>query len=138
MKRLLAILLIMCMAFPAFAEDEMHKIGVIVYNTSDEEVLGFKEYLKGYIESNFEMVQFIYSGSISSEDEELAFIQAACDSGVEGFMSFTSYDLPSEVALCEKNGAYYLLASGTVSAESFEAVEENPYFIHPVKKIAKK
>ena len=131
MKRLLALLLVAAMALglPALAEGGRHKIGVIVYNTFDEEVLGFKEYLKGYIEQNFEMVQFVYSGSVSSEAEELAFIQAACDSGVEGFMSFVAYDLPGEVALCAQNGAYYLLASGTVSAEDFEAVEENPWFL---------
>lgn len=131
MKRLIALLLVaaLCLISPAVAEMEKHKIGVIVYNTSDEEVLGFKEYLKGYIEDNFEMVQFLYSGSLSSEEDILAFIQAACDNGVEGFMSFTSYDLPQEVALCEQNGVYYMLASGTVSAEDFEAVEHNPWFL---------
>ena len=131
MKRLMAMILIaaLCLIAPAWAEDGMHQIGVIVYNTSDEEVLGFKEYLKGYIEDNFEMVRFVYSNSISTEEEELAFIQAACDSGVEGFMSFTSYDLAAEVALCAENGAYYLLASGTVSAEEFESVEDNPWFL---------
>ena len=114
---------------PACAEGELHRIGVIVYNTADEEVLGFKEYLKGYIEQNFEMVEFVYSYSINSEEQELQFIQAACDSGVEGFLSFTSYDLPREVELCAENGAYYLLASGTVAAGDFEAVEDNPYFL---------
>ncbi|MBQ8962758.1 MAG: hypothetical protein IJ089_03030 [Clostridia bacterium] len=108
---------------------EVHKIGVIVYNTADEEVIGFREYLKGYIEDNFEMVDFVYSGSIGSGEEELAFIQAACDDGVEGFMSFLSYDLKGEVALCEKNNAYYMLASGTVAAEDFEAVRDNPWFL---------
>lgn len=131
MKRMTALLLILalCLGIPAFAEGERHRIGVIVYNTADEEVLGFKEYLKGYIEQNFEMVQFIYSHSINSEEQELQFIQAACDSAVEGFLSFTSYDLAQEVALCEQNGAYYLLASGTVSAADFEAVEHNPWFL---------
>jgi len=108
---------------------EVHKIGVIVYNTADEEVIGFREYLKGYIEDNFEMVDFVYSGSIGSGEEELAFIQAACDDGVEGFMSFLTYDLKGEVALCEKNKAYYMLASGTVAAEDFEAVRDNPWFL---------
>ena len=108
---------------------EVHKIGVIVYNTADEEVIGFREYLKGYIEDNFEMVDFVYSGSIGSREEELAFMQAACDDGVEGFMSFLSYDLKGEVALCEKNNAYYMLASGTVAAEDFEAVRDNPWFL---------
>ena len=107
----------------------MHKIGVIVYNTGDEEVIGFREYLQGYIESNFEMVQFIYSDSIRNKEQEMAFIQDACDQGAEGFMSFLSSDLKAEVALCEKNQAYYLLASGTVSDEDFDAVADNPWFL---------
>ena len=131
MRKLLALILALalCAMTPACAEGELHRIGVIVYNTADEEVLGFKEYLKGYIEQNFEMVEFVYSYSINSEEQELQFIQAACDSGVEGFLSFTSYDLPREVELCAENGAYYLLASGTVAAEDFEAVQDNPYFL---------
>lgn len=110
-------------------DQKVHRIGVIVYNTGDEEVIGFREYLQGYIESNFEMVEFIYSDSISSREEELEFIQNACDDGVEGFMSFLSYDLQAEVALCEKNRVYYLLASGTVSGEAFDAVSDNPWFL---------
>lgn len=141
MKRLVALILSMalCVGLAACTrskpapesqpDGEVHKIGVIVYNTADEEVIGFREYLKGYIEDNFEMVDFVYSTSISSEEEALAFIQAACDDGVEGFMSFLSYDLKEEVALCEKNKAYYMLASGTVAAEDFEAVRDNPWFL---------
>ena len=108
---------------------KVHRIGVIVYNTGDEEVLGFREYLKGYIESNFDMVKFVYSPSIGSSAEEQAFIQTACSEGVEGFLSFLSYDLKAEVELCEKYGAYYLMASGTVSREDFDAVAENPSFL---------
>ena len=140
MKRLIAALLALalCAALAgcgnapeqkAAEPAEVHKIGVIVYDTGDEEVVGFREYLQGYIEDNFEMVKFVYSGSISSEEEEQAFIQAACDDGVEGFLSFLTYDLAAEVALCGRNSAYYLLASGTVSAEDFEVVEDDPWFL---------
>ena len=141
MKRIMALLLALALCVglagcsgqdgdtTAQTDGEVHKIGVIVYNTADEEVIGFREYLKGYIEDNFEMVDFVYSGSIGSGEEELAFIQAACDDGVEGFMSFLSYDLKGEVAMCEKNSAYYMLASGTVAAEDFEAVRDNPWFL---------
>ena len=142
MKRVFVILMIMAMCLgmiscaPSSASNEekpsetqVHKIGVIVYNTGDEEVISFREYLQGYIESNFEMVKFIYSDSIRSREEELAFIQRACNDGVEGFMSFLSHDLEAEVALCEKNQAYYLLASGTVSREDFDAVAGNPWFL---------
>ena len=143
MKRLTALLLALCLclslaacaAAPAApssgsgSETEVHKLGVIVYDTGDEEVIGFREYLQGYIEDNFEMVKFVYSGSIGSGEEELDFIRSACEESVEGFLSFLSYDLRAEVALCEELGAYYLLASGTVSAEDFDAVAENPWFL---------
>ncbi len=114
---------------PRYTREPVHKIGIIVYNTGDEEVIGFREYLQGYIENNFEMVQFVYSDSIRDEAQEQAFIQQACDNGAEGFLSFLSHDLRAEVALCEKNEAYYLLASGTVSAEEFDAVADNPWFL---------
>ena len=114
---------------PVAADSALHQIGVIVYNTGDEEVIGFREYLQGYIESNFPMVKFLYSDSISTEEEELDFIRKACASGAEGFLSFLTYDLSAEVALCEENHVYYLLASGTVSGEDFDAVADNPWFL---------
>ena len=139
MKRRIALLLalVLCLGLTACArenasnaaEEPVHQIGVIVYNTGDEEVIGFREYLQGYIEGNFEMVKFLYSGSITTKEEELDFIRKACASGAEGFLSFLSYDLEAEVALCEENEAYYLLASGTVSGEDFDAVADNPWFL---------
>ena len=140
-KKLIALALVLALALglaacgsaqpaaPRYTQEPVHKIGVIVYNTGDDEVIGFREYLQGYIESNFEMVKFVYSDSIQSAEQELAFIQQACDEGVEGFMSFLSHDLRAEVALCEKNKAYYMLASGTVAAEDFDAVTDNPWFL---------
>ena len=114
---------------PNTEDPGVHKIGVIVYNTADEEVIGFREYLQGYIEDNFEMVKFLYSDSITTREQEMAFIQNACDAGVEGFMSFRTFDLKAEVELCGKNKAYYMLASGTVSDEEFESVADNPWFL---------
>ena len=111
------------------ATNEVHKIGVIVYNLADEEVVGFREYLQGYIQKTFEIVEFVYSGSIRTQEEEMAFIQDACNQGVEGFLSFRTFDLKAEVELCEKNRAYYLLASGTVSDEEFDSVADNPWFL---------
>ena len=91
MRRLLSLLLalFLCLSLSACAggsgqpgspekpvptDTTLHTIGVIVYNTGDEEVIGFREYLQGYIESNFEMVRFVYSGSITNREEELDFI----------------------------------------------------------------
>lgn len=107
----------------------VHKIGVAVYDVMDDEVIAFREYLKGYIEECFPEVEFYYSYSIQSEEEEMQFLEDACEEGVEGIMSFISYDLPGEVAFCESQGIYYMMASGTVAEEQYLSVADNPYFL---------
>ena len=110
------------------AELDKHTIGVLVYNHSDDEVLAFRRYLVNYISEAFN-VEFIYSGDITSHEEEQEFLQRLIDSGAEGILSFISYDLAAETELCEQAGVYYMLASGTVTDEDFAAVEDNPYFL---------
>ncbi len=108
---------------------EIHKIGVAVYDVTDDEVITFRDYLQGYIQECFPDVEFYYSYSIRSGEEEMEFLEEACAEGVEGIMSFISYDLPAEVAYCESREVYYMMASGTVSEEAFAAVEDNPWFL---------
>lgn len=110
-------------------DSSVHKIGVLVYNRTDDEVIAFKDYLENYIESCFEDVDFLYSdGSKSIEDSE-AFIQSAAENGVEGIMSFITYDLEAEVNLCAENHIYYMLASGSVSDDAFAKAADNEYFL---------
>ena len=108
---------------------DSYKIGVIVYSKTDEEVVAFQDYLEQYIAKVFPAITFVYSDGIMNEEEELAFIQEACDQGVDGFLSFLSNDLEKEVALCEKNQVYYIMASGSVSDEAYQSVADNPYFV---------
>ncbi|MBR5046621.1 MAG: hypothetical protein IKX76_00120 [Eubacterium sp.] len=150
MKRLIAFLMAVICAFgimacgtktkteKAEAEVESvegadsYKIGVIVYSNTDEEVVSFRNYLEGYIAEVFPAITFLYSDSITTEEEELEFIQKACDEGADGMLSFLTMDLKKEVDLCAQNKVYYMLASGSVSPEEFRKVAENPYFIGAV------
>ncbi len=59
----------------------------------------------------------------------MEFIRRSLDDGVEGFMSFLTYDLAAEVELCRQYGAYYILASGTVTKEVFDSVADQPNFL---------
>lgn len=111
---------------------DMHKIGVIVYNIADEQVVAFRDYLENYIAVCFPDVQFIYSSSITSPESEMEFIQDVCDAGAEGILSFNSYDLKAEVELCEANQVYYMRAASSISDEDYEDVKDNPYFIGAV------
>lgn len=113
----------------ASKEAFVHKIGVLVYNRTDDEVISFKEYLESYVESCFEDVDFLYSDGSKNIESSEAFIKSAAENGVEGIMSFITYDLETEVKLCEEYGIYYMLASGSVSDEEFAKVADNPYFL---------
>ena len=79
---------------------------MLVYNLADEEVLSFRNYLENYIGECFPDVEFLYSDSVADEEGIQAFLTTAHENGVEGIMSFLSYDLEAEVTTCEEYGMY--------------------------------
>lgn len=103
-------------------------IGVAIYNTEDPEVLAFRNYFKNYLANCFH-VSFLYSDSIRSAEDEQAFVKQAAETGAEGIISFISYDLENTVALCEEEQIYYMMGSGTIADEAFEAVKNSPHFL---------
>jgi len=137
LKRLFSVLLTVLVVFGIVScasnaqkdEEEKHKIGVAVYDVTDDEVIAFRDYLTGYIQECFPEVEFYYSYAIRSAKEEMKFLEDACAEGVEGVMSFITYDLSKEVGYCASKGVYYMLASGTVTEEDYEAVADEPYFL---------
>ena len=107
-----------------------HIIGVAVYDVSDNEVVMFYQYLVDYVAKVcFDDVRFVYSSSITSEEELIGFIDDIAAMGGEGIMSFYNIDLAAEVERCAKHGMYHIVASGTVSEEDFAKVEDNEYFL---------
>ena len=107
-----------------------HVIGVVTYNTGDNEVIMFRNYLVQYIAGiGFDDVKFVYSNSVNSEDELLAFIDEVAAEGGEGIMSFINIDLKAEVERCASHGMYHIVASGTVSDADFASVADNEYFL---------
>ncbi len=148
MKRMISLALIICLAYglaacggirgsssvseraeEASEKASVHKIGVLVYSRTDNEVIDFKDYLENYIESCFEDVDFLYSDTVASPEEAMQFIRSAAENGVEGIMSFNSYDLEAEVNLCAELHIYYMMASGSVSDEAFAKAADNEYFL---------
>lgn len=77
----------------------LHKIGVAVYDLNDNEVKMFQRYYQEYIESSF-LVEFIYSPSLRTLEDEEQFISDVQSKGAEGIISFTSYDLNEVVDAC--------------------------------------
>ncbi len=107
----------------------IHKIGVATYDIKDAQVMMFKDYLDNYIKECFVDVTFLYSESISSDDELMEFLELCAEEGVEGVMAFGSYDLKRVVDFCAENEMYVIRPSATSSDEEFDSVASNPYFI---------
>ena len=68
-------------------QDEKMTIGVSVYNLNDAEVRAFRNYFENYVGMAFE-VEFLYSSSISTAEEEISFINELHERNVKGIISF--------------------------------------------------
>ena len=128
---MLALILVSAMTSCAKKQEKqhIHKIGVVVYDLKDEQVQAFREYLEGYIAANFSDVDFLYSSEVTTEEEEMEFLNSAIAEGVEGVLAFNSFDLEKEVSLCAENGVYFIRPSSTTAPEDFDKVADNPYFL---------
>lgn len=113
------------------ADAEGYTIGVVVYNPESAEMSMFMNYYQNYLEEGFP-VKFFFSGEVYSAEEENAFIQAMKEQGAQGIISFSGTDLQSTLKVCEENELYYVLGSGIVSDEDYEAVKDNPWFLGSV------
>lgn len=136
MKRLISLLLIIACFFclyacsaPVSETAPVHKLGVMVYDLTDEEVLAFREYLENYIAPGFQDVEFLYSAAVTTRESAMQFLQDVIDAGAEGILAFNTFDLEKEVNYCAERGVYYIQPSATVDEAAFEAVAENPYFL---------
>lgn len=134
------VLMLLSMTVPVCADEQeegqsvadmVYTVGVVAYNPEEPEMNMFMNYYRDYLEEGFN-VKFYFSDRISSPEEENEFINSMAELGAQGIISFYGLDVPSTVKLCEEKELYYVLGSGTISDEDFEAVEENPWFLGTV------
>lgn len=104
------------------------KIGVVIYSQKDPEVRAFRDYYENYISESFE-VDFLYSTDVLSAEDEKEFVDSAIENGVQGIISFVSYDLEATLETCAASDVYYMMGSGSIPKENFEKVKTNPYFL---------
>ena len=107
---------------------EQLTFGVSVYDINDAEVQMFKNYFENYLGLAFE-TGFVYSESIGSSEDELAFIDALHEQGVPGLISFYAVDLEPALTRCDEYGMYYLLGSGSISDEEFTKASAHESFL---------
>lgn len=134
MKRFLSAALALILALApvsacaAGLDDARYAIGIVVYDPDNAEMAMFLDYYREYITTGFP-VKFFVSSRVSSPEEENDFIRAAAAAGAQGIISFYGQDVERTVPVCEACGVYYVLGSGAISDEKFDAVKDNPWFL---------
>lgn len=111
--------------------DVLYTIGVAVFDPENPELRMFMNYYKDYLEEGFP-VKFYFSDDIESVEDEDDFIRSMKEKGAQGIISFYGLDVQNTVKVCEEEELYYVLGSGTLSDEDFEAVKDNPWFLGTV------
>jgi hypothetical protein len=136
LPRILALLLLVCVLILLIGcqrtarkqtEDSL-LIGVCAYNTDYEEMQLFMNYYREYIAGGME-IDFLFSESLHSGEEERDFIRQVKELGADGIISFYGQEIGETLQLCEEEEIYYVLASGSISDEDFTGAEDNPWFL---------
>lgn len=109
-------------AFDRSWPEETLKIGVELFNPTDDTWLGVKAYFD-YLASIFN-IEFIYSEAITSAEQEFAFIDSCAAAGCKGIYGYYNASGPSAIMNATSQGLYYV---GT--ADYHERFLEDPYYV---------
>ncbi len=85
--------------------EETVKIGVEVYDTTDEQFLALQEYFD-YLEDYYN-VSFMYSESIENAEGEMDFISSCAAAGCAGYIGYYNVSGAEAIQTCIDQGMYY-------------------------------
>ena len=113
---------------PAGDSSKTVKIGVLVADVSGEEALGFANYYRNYIQSNYN-VEFSYTEQLADAAAEKAAIEKFAAQGYDAIISFSASDRATQLQTCIDNGLYYAVASGMLDDAQYEQFKTSEYFV---------
>ncbi len=102
--------------------EETVKIGVELYDTTDEQTLEMQKYFD-YLAEHFN-VEFMYSESIADAEAEMDFVNRCADAGCQAFFGYYNLGLAETIKACTERGMYYI---GT--GDAYEDVKDNPKYL---------
>lgn len=93
-------------AFDRSWPEETLKIGVELFNPTDDTWLGVKAYFD-YLASIFN-IEYIYSEAITSAEQEFAFIDSCAAAGCKGIYAYYNASGPSAIMNATSQGMFYV------------------------------
>lgn len=104
------------------------KMGVLVSDSTTAESLAFQSYYKDYIAKNYN-VELMYSDELADAAAEKSAIDTFITNNCKAVISFSSFDRMAQLSQCADAGVYYAVATGTLTAEEYESVKQNEYYV---------
>lgn len=111
-----------------YGVDKTATVGVLVSDASTAEALGFRAYYEDYLASQYD-VQFNYSDELQNAEEEVSAIENFISQGCQAVISFSSFDRPGQIELCESAKIYYAVATGVLTDEEYETYKGYEYYV---------
>lgn len=102
--------------------EETVKIGVEVYDTTDEQFLALQDYCE-YLTDYFN-ISFMYSESIENAEGEMEFIESCASAGCAGVMGYYNVAGAEAMQTCMDLGMYYW---GT--GQYYDQFADNEYYV---------
>lgn len=102
--------------------EETVKIGVLAFDTTDEAFMGVMNYYD-YLAEHFN-VEFIISESISSAEQEFAFIDSCAAAGCQAIRAYYNIAGAEAIKHATAQGMYYYGID-----EYYEEVKDDPYYV---------
>lgn len=103
---------------------ETVKIGVEAYDVTDGQFLAMQEYYESM--KQYFNIEFMYSESIASAEDELKFIENCAAAGCKGFIGYYNVSGAEAVELCAQKGMYYW--GGASKADIYDVVKTNEFY----------
>lgn len=104
---------------------ETVKIGVVAFDVTDEQFLQLQMYYED-LTNNFNM-EFMYSESIASAEDELKFIENCAAAGCDAVIGYYNVTETEAAQLCQEKGIYYWTPGQM--AELDEKIADYPYYL---------
>lgn len=102
--------------------EETLKIGVVLFNPTDDTWLRVKDYYD-YLASVFN-IEFIYSEQIGSAEQEFQFINSCAAAGCKGIYAYYNVAGPASIMEATRLGMYY-----TGIVDYYSRFVDDPYFV---------
>lgn len=103
------------------------KIGVLIFNATDTEMLAFRGYLEKYIKEEYPEIDWAFINPGTAAESAIANVEDLVSQGCKGIIGFT--DTVEVVSKANDSGVHYIKAAGQTKAVIHNEIKNFEYYV---------